>query len=81
MADRLLGVFGKREAETVAAKIIDRVWPQPYRPFKLSDLKLDDDELHEGWGEVLIRYDWIVAVNGSRFMATRRFWNRILVDR
>ena len=67
---RMINVFGQREMEIAAIKILDLYWQ---RPFSLIDPRIfeGDDLAIEGY-RCLVEYKWIVDRT-----PTRGFWERV----
>jgi hypothetical protein len=84
---RYLGLFGKRERELIACRVVDLVWPEPMKAFRRADLSLDlippltgqraamndalDNMIEVGWIEHHAR-------KRGYLVTSRRFWIRVL---
>jgi len=72
---RMMGVFGKREPELAAIRILDARWRWPRHRFTLVELgQLDELEL-QGF-IALVGSRWILK-NGSYYVASVKFWERV----
>lgn len=68
-ANRMIGVFGHRELELAAIRILDEQWRKPTEPIDPA-IFTDDDE-REGFAD-LQRWGWIDGM-----VPTPQFWRRV----
>ena len=71
--NRMIGVFGQREPELVAIKILDEYWDRPYEAFTFEPA----DSWERDGLEALVAGGWLIDLTGGRYDATRRFWERV----
>jgi hypothetical protein len=67
---RMIGVFGWREMEMAAIRILDARWTMPWEPIDAAIFKTDDER--EGFAG-LMRNGWIA----SDRTPTSAFWSRV----
>jgi len=70
--NRMINVFGQREMELAAIKILDTYWETPFRPI---DESIFTDDLEKAGLFYLRVNGWLVGVNGV--VLTRNFWLRV----
>lgn len=74
----MIGVFGQREMELAAVKIVHHRWSAPLEPFDPVILRLDDGYEKDGLKD-LVAHGWLTEA-GGKVRPTPNFWQRI-VDR